>query len=47
MRNKNDYGYPKENHVNNIYVNDQGIVNKNYNPFDPIDESEHCMLQMK
>ena len=36
MRNINDYGYPKDNHVNNRSGNAQGIVNKNYNPFDPL-----------
>ena len=35
MRNINDYGYPKDNHVNNRSRNAQGIVKKNYNPFDP------------
>ena len=33
MRNINDYGYPKDNHVNDRST--QGIVNKSYNPFRP------------
>ena len=36
MRSKNDYGYPKDNLVNNRSGYAQGIVNKNYNPFDPL-----------
>ena len=40
MRNINDYGYPKDNHVNNRSRNAQGIVNKNYNPFNPLMEQK-------
>ena len=36
MRNIFNYGYPKENHANNRYGNAQGIVNRNYNPFNPL-----------
>ena len=36
MRNINDYGYPKDNHANNRSRNPQGIVNRNYNPFNPL-----------
>ena len=36
MRNRKHYGYPKDNHVNNRSGNAQGIVNGNYNPFDPL-----------
>jgi hypothetical protein len=36
MRNINDYGYPRDNHVNNRSGNAYGSINKNYNPFDPL-----------
>ena len=36
MRNVNYYRYAKDNHVNNRFGNSQGIVKKNYNPFDPL-----------
>jgi hypothetical protein len=36
MRNINDYGYPKDNNVNNRYGNAHGFLNRNYNPFDPL-----------
>jgi hypothetical protein len=36
MRNTNDYGYPKGNHVNSRSRNSHGFVNINYNPFDPL-----------
>ena len=36
MRSINDYGYPKENLVNNRHGYAQGIINKKYNPFDPL-----------
>ena len=36
MRNRNDYGYLKDNHVNTRSRNAQGIVNRNYNSFDPL-----------
>ena len=29
MRNKNDYGYPRDNHINNRYRNDYGSININ------------------
>ena len=32
----NDYGYAKDNHVNNRSENAQGIVNIDYNPFAPL-----------
>ena len=35
--------YPKENHVNNRSGNSQGIVNRNYNSFDPLmDQNNVC-----
>jgi hypothetical protein len=36
VRNINDYGYPRNNHVNNRPGNAYGYVNINYNPFDPL-----------
>jgi hypothetical protein len=36
VRNMNDYGYPRDNHVNRRYGNAHGFVNINYNPFDPL-----------
>ena len=36
MRRRNDYGYPKDNLVNNRYGYVQVIVNRNYNQFDPL-----------
>jgi hypothetical protein len=36
VRNINDYGYPRNNHVNNRFGNAYGYVNRNYNPFDPL-----------
>jgi hypothetical protein len=43
MRNINDYGYPKDNHVNSIFGNAHGFFNRNCNPFDPlIDQNIVC-----
>jgi hypothetical protein len=36
VRNINDYGYPRNNHVNSRFGNAYGYVNINYNPFDPL-----------
>jgi len=36
VRNTNDYGYPRNNHVNGSFGNSYGYVNNNYNPFDPL-----------
>jgi hypothetical protein len=36
MRNRNGYGYLKDNHVNSRHGNAHGFVNINYNPFDPL-----------
>jgi hypothetical protein len=36
VKNINDYGYPRNNHVNSRSGNAYGYVNKNYNPFDPL-----------
>jgi hypothetical protein len=36
VRNTNDYGYPRNNHVKSRYGNAYGYANINYNPFDPL-----------